>query len=131
HWSIGHLARRLTEASRPLDELCAGDVGVRPCLDAEVAGLRRAAPGGIDAAEVLAALGTAGAPSVSGGEVAVMFGCSEAQAEEALDSLIVANLLGPPAGGLYRLDALLRAYARERAQAGDVRRHGSSYMRAG
>ncbi len=48
HWSIGHLARRLTDAPRLLDELCAGDAGVRPCLDAEVAGLRRTAPGGID-----------------------------------------------------------------------------------
>ncbi|MEQ4607309.1 NB-ARC domain-containing protein [Streptomyces cavourensis] len=98
HWSIGHLARRLTDAPRLLDELCAGDAGVRPCLDAEVAGLRRSAPGGIDPAEVLAALGTAGASSVSGGEVAVMFGCPEAQAEEALDSLVGANLLGAPAG---------------------------------
>ncbi|WP_276319432.1 AfsR/SARP family transcriptional regulator [Streptomyces sp. B27] len=131
HWSIGHLARRLTEAPRLLDELCAGDTGVRPCLDAEVAGLRRSAPGGIDPAEVLAALGAAGASSVSGGEVAVMVGCPEAQAEEALDSLVVANLLGAPAGGRYRLDALLRAYARERAQAVAVRRHGRSYMRAG
>ncbi|MDI7789130.1 MULTISPECIES: AfsR/SARP family transcriptional regulator [Streptomyces] len=131
HWSIGHLARRLTEAPRLLDELCAGDAGVRPCLDAEVAGLRRSAPGGIDPAEVLAALGAAGASSVSGGEVAVMFGCPEAQAEEALDSLVAANLLGAPTGGRYRLDALLRAYARERAQAVAVRRHGRSYMRAG
>nr|WP_260611133.1 AfsR/SARP family transcriptional regulator [Streptomyces sp. WAC04770] len=131
HWSIGHLARRLTDAPRLLDELCAGDAGVRPCLDAEVAGLRRSAPGGIDPAEVLAALGAAGASSVSGGEVAVMFGCPEAQAEEALDSLVGANLLGSPAGGRYRLDALLRAYARERAQAVAVRRHGHSYMRAG
>ncbi|MFD5680943.1 AfsR/SARP family transcriptional regulator [Streptomyces bacillaris] len=131
HWSIGHLARRLTEAPRLLDELCAGDAGVRPCLDAEVAGLRPSAPGGIDPAEVLAALGAAGASSVSGGEVAVMFGCPEAQAEEALDSLVGANLLGAPAGGRYRLDALLRAYARERAQAVAVRRHGRSYMRAG
>ncbi|SCE12199.1 DNA-binding transcriptional activator of the SARP family [Streptomyces sp. DvalAA-19] len=131
HWSIGHLARRLTDTPRLLDELCAGDAGVRPCLDAEVAGLRRSAPGGIDPAEVLAALGAAGASSVSGGEVAVMFGCPEAQAEEALDSLVGANLLGAPAGGRYRLDALLRAYARERAQAVAVRRHGRSYMRAG
>ncbi|XXZ52461.1 hypothetical protein AAGT00_33065 [Streptomyces cavourensis] len=80
---------------------------------------------------MLAALGAAGASSVSGGEVAVMVGCPEAQAEEALDSLVVANLLGAPAGGRYRLDALLRAYARERAQAVAVRRHGRSYMRAG
>ncbi|MYT94940.1 AfsR family transcriptional regulator [Streptomyces sp. SID8359] len=131
HWSIGHLARRLTEAPRLLDELCAGDVGVRPCLDAEVAGLRRTAPGGIDPAEVLAALGTTGASSVSSGEVAVLFGCPEAQAEEALDSLVVANLLDAPAGGRYRLDALLRAYARERAQEAAVRGRGRSYMRAG
>ncbi|MFD7552805.1 BTAD domain-containing putative transcriptional regulator [Streptomyces sp. NPDC059816] len=130
HWSIGHLARRLTEAPRPLDELCAGDFGVRPCLDAEVAELRRTVPAGIDPAEVLAVLGADGASSVSSSKVAVMFGCSEAQAEEALDSLVGAHLLGAPAGGLYGLDALLHAYARERAEAVAVRQHDHPYMRA-
>ncbi|MYR56941.1 AfsR family transcriptional regulator, partial [Streptomyces sp. SID625] len=121
HWSIGHLARRLMEAPRLLDELCAGDFGVRSCLDAEVAGLRRTAPAGVDPAAVFAMLGAAGACSVSSSKVAVMVGCSEAQAEEALDSLVEANLLGAPTGGRYRLDALLRAYACERAQAEAVR----------
>ncbi len=39
HWSIGHFARRLTEAPRLLDELFAGDLGVRPSLDADHGGL--------------------------------------------------------------------------------------------
>lgn len=131
HWSIGHFARRLTEAPRLLDELCAGDLGVRPCLDADHAGLQRTAPAGVDPAEVFTALGAAGACSVSSNRVAVMIGCSEAQAEEALDSLVEANLLGAPTGGRYRLDALLRAYARERAQAVAVRQHDHPYMCAG
>ncbi|MFD5565028.1 AfsR/SARP family transcriptional regulator [Kitasatospora griseola] len=131
HWSIGYFARRLTEAPRLLDELHAGDLGVRPCLDADHAGLRRTAPAGVDPAEVFTALGAAGASSVSAGRVAVMFGCSEEQAEEALDALVEANLLGAPAGGRYRLDALLRAYAHERAQAVAVRQHDHPYMRAG
>lgn len=131
HWSIGHFARRLTEAPRLLDELCAGDFGVRRCLDAEAAGLRRTSPAGVEPAEVFAALGAAGACTVSSSKVAVMFGCSEAQAEEALDSLVEANLLGAPAGGRYQLDALLRAYARERAQAVAVRQPDHPYMRAG
>lgn len=131
HWSIGHFARRLTEAPRLLDELCAGDLGVRPCLDAAHAGLQRAASTGVDPAEVFTALGAAGACSVSSSRVAVMTGCSEAQAEEALDSLVEANLLGPPTGGRYQLDALLRAYAQERAQAVAVRQHGHPYVRAG
>ncbi|MFF7453116.1 BTAD domain-containing putative transcriptional regulator [Kitasatospora sp. NPDC008115] len=131
HWSIGHFARRLAEAPRLLDELCTGDLGVRPCLDADHAGLRRTPPAGVDPAEMFTALGAAGASSVSSSRAAVMFGCSEVQAEEALDALVEANLLGAPAGGLYRLDALLRAYARERAQTVAVRQHGSPYMRAG
>ncbi len=131
HWSIGLFARRLTDAPRLLDELHAGDLGVRPCLDADHAGLRRAAGAGVDPAEVFTALGAAGAWSVSGSRVAVMFGCSEEQAEEALDALVEANLLGAPTGGRYPLDALLRAYAHERAQAVAALRHDHSYMRAG
>ncbi|MFE0582861.1 BTAD domain-containing putative transcriptional regulator [Streptomyces sp. NPDC058874] len=127
HWSIGHFARRLTEAPRLLDELCAGDLGVRPCLDADHAGLRRPASAGVDPAEVFIALGAAGDCSVSGTRVAVLFGCSEAQAEEALDALVEANLLGAPHAGRYRLDPLLRAYAGEHAQAV----HDRPFMRAG
>ncbi|MFJ4091799.1 BTAD domain-containing putative transcriptional regulator [Kitasatospora sp. NPDC089913] len=131
HWTIGHFARRLTDAPRLLDELSAGDLGVRSCLDADHAGLRRTARTGVDPAEVFSALGATGSRSVSSSKVAVMFGCSEAQAEEALEALVEANLLGEPAGGRYRLDALLRAYARERAQAVAVRQHDHPYMRAG
>ncbi|WP_269450341.1 MULTISPECIES: AfsR/SARP family transcriptional regulator [Kitasatospora] len=131
HWSIGHLARRLTEAPRPLDELRAGDLGVRPRLDADHAGLRRPGPGGVDPAEVFTALGAADLSWVSRCRVAVMFGCSEEQAEEALDALVEANLLGAPTGDRYPLDALLRAYARERAQAAALRRHDAPFMRAG
>ncbi|WP_303392135.1 AfsR/SARP family transcriptional regulator [Kitasatospora sp. NA04385] len=130
-WSIGHFARRLTEAPRLLDELRAGDLDVRPCLDADHAGLRRGAPTGVDPAEVFTALGAVGASSVSGSRVAVMCGCSEEQAEEALDALLEANLLGAPVGGRYQLDALLRAYAHERAQADAGRRHDHPFMRAG
>lgn len=122
---------RLTEAPQLLDELHAGDLGVRPCLDADHAGLRRTAPAGVDPAEVFTALGTAGTCSVSGSRIAVMFGCSEEQAEEALDALVEANLLGAPHGGRYQLDALLRAYAHERAQAVAVLQHDHPYMRAG
>lgn len=131
HWSIGHFVRRLTEAPRLLDELCAGDLGVRSCLDAEHAGLRRPAPAAVDPAEVFIALGAAGESSVSGNRVAMLFGCSEARAEEALDALVEANLLGAPRAGRYQLDALLRAYAGERAQAVAVRQPDREFKRAG
>ncbi|KJY30195.1 AfsR family transcriptional regulator [Streptomyces sp. NRRL S-495] len=136
HWSIGHFARRLTEAPRLLDELFAGDLGVRPSLDADHAGLRQttpaeAGPAAVDPAEVFTALGAAGACSVSSSRVAVMLGCPEAQAEEALDALVEANLLGAPTEGRYRLDALLQAYAVEQAQAAAVGRHDHPYRRAG
>ncbi|MEV0191556.1 BTAD domain-containing putative transcriptional regulator [Kitasatospora purpeofusca] len=135
HWSIGHFARRLTEAPRLLDELFAGDLGVRPSLDADRAGLRRTAAAevgrAVDPAEVFTALGAAGVSSVSSSRVAVMLGCPEAQAEEALDALVEANLLAAPAEGRYRLDPLLQAYAVEQAQAAAVEQHGHPYRRAG
>ncbi|AZK97918.1 AfsR/SARP family transcriptional regulator [Streptomyces tsukubensis] len=123
HRSIGDFARRLIRAPRLLDELRTGDLGIRPGLDSDHNGLRRTAPTGPHPAEVFTALGASGARSFSGGEIAELLGCSEAEAEEALDALVEAYLLCPPSAGEYRLDALLKAYAGERAQKSGVPRY--------
>ncbi|MEU5401628.1 BTAD domain-containing putative transcriptional regulator [Streptomyces sp. NPDC005963] len=130
HWSIGDFARRLTQAPHLLDELRTGDLGVRPGLDADLDGLRRTGSTGVDPAEVFIALGAAGTGHTSSGRAAMLLGCSEAKAEEALDALVEAHLLHPPRAGRYRLDALLQAYAGERAQAAGVPQHGHPLVRA-
>ncbi|QMU70744.1 AfsR/SARP family transcriptional regulator [Streptacidiphilus sp. P02-A3a] len=120
HRSLADLAQRLTAAPRLLDELHTGGLGVRPCLDADHTGLRRRPPNGLDPAAVFSLLGATNAAYTSRGRVAALLGCSEERAEEALDALVEAHLLHPPRAGRYRLDALLQAYARERAQDADL-----------
>ena len=134
HRSLGDLAQRLGAASRLLDELHTGDLGMRPSLDADHTGLRRRPPNGLDPAEVFTALGATNATYASRGRVAALLGCSEERAEEALDALVEAHLLHPPRAGRYRLDPLLQAYARERAQRADrpeVHGQGESFAEAG
>lgn len=120
HRSLADLAQRLSATPRLLDELHTGDLGIRRCLDADHIGLRRRPPNGLDPAAVFALLGATNASFTSRGRVAALLGCSEERAEEALDALVEAHLLHPPRAGRYRLDALLQAYARERAQDADL-----------
>ncbi|WUT39176.1 BTAD domain-containing putative transcriptional regulator [Streptomyces sp. NBC_00690] len=130
HWSIGDFARRLTQAPRLLDELRTGDLGIRPSLDADHDGLRPTASTGVDPAEVFTVLGATETGYTSSGRVAMLLGCSEAKAEEGLDALVEAHLLHPPRAGRYRLDALLQAYASERAQAAGMEWRGHPLVRA-
>ena len=120
HRSLADLAQRLTATHRLLDELHTGGLGIRTCLDADHTGLRRRPPNGLDPAAVFTLLGATNASYTSRGRVAALLGCSEERAEEALDALVEAHLLHPPRAGRYRLDALLQAYARERAQGADL-----------
>ncbi|MEU0991367.1 BTAD domain-containing putative transcriptional regulator [Streptomyces sp. NPDC005953] len=130
HWSIADFARRLTSAPRLLDELRTGDLGIRPSLDADHDGLRPTASTGVDPAEVFTLLGATETGYTSSGRVAMLLGCSEATAEEGLDALVEAHLLHPPRAGRYRLDALLQAYASERAQAAGMEWRGHPLVRA-
>ncbi|MEU7041092.1 BTAD domain-containing putative transcriptional regulator [Streptomyces varsoviensis] len=131
HWSLGDLAQRLTDAPQLLDALRIGDLDVRPSLDAGHTELPRRAANGVDPAAVFTALGAAGAAHTSRGRVAAMLNCSEESAEDALDTLVEAHLLHPPIAGRYRLDALLQAYARERAQEHEAFRHQSVFQTSG
>ncbi|MGW1148854.1 BTAD domain-containing putative transcriptional regulator [Streptomyces sp. NPDC002454] len=131
HWSTGSFARRLVEAPRLLDELRTDDLDVRRGLDVDHDGLRLTTSGGVHPAEVFTLLGTTGARSFSATSVAELLGRSTAEAEEALDALVRAHLLGPPTAGAYRLDALAHAYAGERAQAHCPSPSGRTSVRVG
>ncbi|MDX2934779.1 AfsR/SARP family transcriptional regulator [Streptomyces ipomoeae] len=115
--SLGALAHRLFEQRRLLDELHVGDLSVRPGLDAGYATLRDRSVHGIDLAAAFRRLGVGNMPYVRGETAAVLLNCSEEHAEDVLDVLVDAHLLREHDHSRYHLDALVRAYARERADA--------------
>ncbi len=111
-WPLRVLAERLAAESRRLSELRTGDLGVRTSFDLSVRALPR------PAAEAFGLLGLLGAHTVPGWVVDPLL--DRRDAEEALDSLVDANLVRltgtDPAGQpRYRLHDLLRAYAVETA----------------
>ncbi|MEU1557310.1 BTAD domain-containing putative transcriptional regulator [Streptomyces scabiei] len=115
--SLGALAHRLLEQRRLLDELHLGDLSVRTGLDAGYAALHGRSVHGIDLAAAFRALGAGNMPYVRGETAAVLLGCSRENAEDVLDVLVDAHLLREHDHFRYHLDALVRAYARERADA--------------
>ncbi|MFF5360202.1 BTAD domain-containing putative transcriptional regulator [Streptomyces scabiei] len=115
--SLGALAHRLLEQRRLLDELHLGDLSVRTGLDAGYAALRGRSVHGIDLAAAFRTLGAGNMPYVRGETAAVLLGCSQENAEDVLDVLVDAHLLREHDHFRYHLDALVRAYARERADA--------------
>ncbi|MDX2522120.1 BTAD domain-containing putative transcriptional regulator [Streptomyces stelliscabiei] len=115
--SLGALAHRLLEQRRLLDELHIGDLSVRAGLDAGYAALRGRSVHGIDLAAAFRRLGAGNMPYVRGETAAVLLGCSQENAEDVLDVLVDAHLLREHDHFRYHLDALVRAYARERADA--------------
>ncbi|MFE7767207.1 BTAD domain-containing putative transcriptional regulator [Streptomyces sp. NPDC057438] len=117
--SLGALAHRLLEQRRLLDELHIGDLSVRTGLDAGYAALRGRSVHGVDLAAAFRRLGAGNTPYVRGETAAVLLGCSRENAEDVLDVLVDAHLLREHDHSRYHLDALVRAYARERADAED------------
>jgi DNA-binding SARP family transcriptional activator len=114
-WTLGHLAGRLADERRRLDELSAGDLAVRGSL----------ALGYQELAEpeqrLFRRLGALGAPDVAAWAVAALLGEAEAAAERLVEGLVEAGLLqelGVDAAGQqrYRFHDLTRLYARELAE---------------
>ncbi|WP_445517509.1 BTAD domain-containing putative transcriptional regulator [Streptomyces sp. NEAU-174] len=121
-WSLDDMAERLTSSGRLLDELRVGDLTVGTGLRSQYAALRArsAHPGppadpAPDAA--FRALGVLGAADVTPEPVAVMLNCRVHQAQDTLERLVDARLLTSPSPGRYHLDDLVRALAREVAEA--------------
>ncbi|MGW0824734.1 BTAD domain-containing putative transcriptional regulator [Streptomyces sp. NPDC002845] len=113
--SLGALAHRLLEQRRLLDELHLGDLTVRTGLDAGYATLRDRSVHGIDLAAAFRRLGVGNMSYVRRETAAALLNCSEENAEDVLDVLVDAHLLREHDQARYHLDALVRAYARERA----------------
>ncbi|WP_182887395.1 AfsR/SARP family transcriptional regulator [Microbispora sp. H10885] len=115
HWTPEHLADRLRDERRRLDELVAGDLSVRARLDADYRVL--AAP----ARRALRMLGLLDVPEFAAWVLAAALDVPVREAEAYADLLVDAQLLScaaDDAGGRfrYRFHDFVRAYARERAE---------------
>jgi DNA-binding SARP family transcriptional activator len=116
HWKIATMARRLRDERRRLDEMKTGDLAVRASFQVSYDTLQTA-DYGPEPARVFRLLGLWEGPSISLSAAAALLGEPEDDIEDALETLVDANLLESPAADWYRFHDLLRFYATERAQA--------------
>ncbi|QES18319.1 SARP family transcriptional regulator [Streptomyces venezuelae] len=110
-WTLAFLAGRMSDDTRGLGELRAGDRSVeaafRMSYDQLTPELRRC----------FRALGSTPAARFDGLTLAAMLGTPEEDAEALLEDLVDASLLQEPHPGRYRLHDLVRAHARRLAAA--------------
>ncbi|MEU3692116.1 AfsR/SARP family transcriptional regulator [Streptomyces narbonensis] len=108
-WTLAFLAGRMTDDTRGLGELRAGDRSVeaafRMSYDQLTPELRRG----------FRALGSAPTARFDGLTLAAMLGTPDEDAEALLEDLVDASLLQEPHPGRYRLHDLVRAHARRLA----------------
>jgi tetratricopeptide (TPR) repeat protein/transcriptional regulator with XRE-family HTH domain len=124
HWPPRRLVERMTDERHRLDELVAGDLAVRACVGVSYRALD---PAAARAFRLLSLLDTA---DFAAWMAAAMLDLSVAAAEDLLDRLVGARLVeaasdasDTSAGGdRYRMHALVRLYARERAESEDGQR---------
>ncbi|MEV5593242.1 BTAD domain-containing putative transcriptional regulator [Streptomyces sp. NPDC052496] len=114
HWSVRHLAARLAEQPRRLDELCAGGLELRSAFDAGY----RALPA--DLARMFRMLSLLDVPDFAAWVGGALLDLPTAEAEKLIEQLVDLNLLtavGVDGVGAarYRFHSLLKLYARERA----------------
>ncbi|WP_328991631.1 tetratricopeptide repeat protein [Kribbella sp. NBC_01245] len=117
NWPVSHLAERLADERRRLDELeIDAGTGVRTTLNLSIDHLRESDdPIDVRAAAVFAFLGLVESPDASARQVAALAGCSERDAATALERLVDVHLLASPAPERYRMHDLLRVAAVEHA----------------
>jgi DNA-binding SARP family transcriptional activator/tetratricopeptide (TPR) repeat protein len=118
HWSLAHLAARLGDERRRLDELSAGDLAVRAGFAVSYARL----PAG--ARELFRLLGLLEVADFAGWVAAALLDLPVESAQPHLEALVDAHLLSSagadPTGRLrYRFHDLVRLYAREQAHEED------------
>ncbi|MER5642720.1 tetratricopeptide repeat protein, partial [Kitasatospora sp. NPDC002227] len=116
-WTLRSLADRLAGARR-LDELAIEDAAVRATFRVSYDALCSSLT--VDdraAARAFRLLGLWGGADLSLEAAAALLDCSVDEADYALETLVDAHLLENPVMGRYRLHDLLRAYARECAEA--------------
>lgn len=125
-WPLARLAARLDDEQRRLNELVAGDLGVRASLALSYRAL------GDDQRRLLRRVALLDAPDVPAWVGAAVLDRDVAPVETLLDGLVDAHLLTMSGGGRtgqprYRFHDLIRVFARERAmvEEGEQARHDS------
>jgi DNA-binding SARP family transcriptional activator len=117
-WTIRAMAGRLRDEHHRLDELRVGDMAVRASFEVSFASLPAAdQPDGIAPADAFRLLGLWQGPSISAAAAAALFGTPDYLAQDALEALVDAHLLGSASSDRYKFHDLLRVYSSERAVA--------------
>ncbi|WP_079038575.1 BTAD domain-containing putative transcriptional regulator [Streptomyces sp. NBRC 110028] len=109
-WTVSSLAQRLADGRHRLDELRAGDLGVKATFEM---GYGQLAPGQARAFRLLA---LADGPDISLTAAATLLGTDTFATEELLESLVDASLLESAVPGRYRYQELVRLFARDCAE---------------
>ena len=116
HWDVEHLAERLADQARRLDELELGELGVRASISLSYYAASDAAR------RLLRRLALLEVPVFSGWMTAALLDQQPADADDVLDELVSARLIEPVgtargAHSQYRFHDLIRLFARERLAA--------------
>ncbi|TWD73305.1 ATP/maltotriose-dependent transcriptional regulator MalT [Kribbella amoyensis] len=116
-WPVAHLAERLADGRRRLDELQLDDSGVRATLNLSIEQLAGSDdPTDVQAVSLFAMLGLAAAVDLSAPLAAALAQLPEPEAATVLERLVDVHLLTTPGPGRYRLHDLVRVAAREFAE---------------
>jgi DNA-binding SARP family transcriptional activator/transcriptional regulator with XRE-family HTH domain len=112
-WTVAVLAAKLADARNRLDELQAGDLGVRATLDLSYRQLRT------EQARTFRMLGAHPSPFITLDSAHHVLNCGPDEAEDLLEELADAGLLTPLDHGRYQLHELAWLYAKTAAQGSD------------
>jgi tetratricopeptide (TPR) repeat protein len=116
-WPVAHLAARLADGHRRLDELELDDSGVRATLVLSIEQLAGSDdPVDVQAVAMFALLGLSDCVDLTSRLAAALSDSSEPEAVTVLERLVDVHLLSTPEPGRYRLHDLLRVAAREFAE---------------
>ncbi|MEY9863002.1 tetratricopeptide (TPR) repeat protein/transcriptional regulator with XRE-family HTH domain [Catenulispora sp. GAS73] len=112
-WTAGDLVELLGTDRHRLDELVAGDLGVRATFDLSYRGLP--AP----QARAFRLLSIGGLEEIAVSSAAALLDLPDTAARRLAEALVDASLLMPSAAGRYRYHDLIRLFAQEAAQTGE------------
>ncbi|MEU0096909.1 tetratricopeptide repeat protein [Kribbella sp. NPDC006257] len=116
-WPVAHLAERLADGRRRLDELQLDDSGVRATLVLSIEQLAGSDdPVDVQAVTMFALLGLSDCVDLTSALAAALSNSPEPEAVVVLERLVDVHLLNTPGPGRYRLHDLVRVAARELAE---------------
>ncbi|MEV8375476.1 tetratricopeptide repeat protein [Kribbella sp. NPDC056861] len=116
-WPVAHLAERLADGRRRLDELQLDDSGVRATLVLSIEQLAGSDdPVDVQAVTMFALLGLSDSVELTSALAAALSDSPEPEAAVVLERLVDVHLLTTPSPSRYRLHDLVRVAARELAE---------------